>query len=433
MIEISIVMPVRNAGIYLKEALRSIFAQSFKNFELICVDDASDDGLTKGILQTFQRQSHNMRIITLKAPVGAGEARNIGFSNVKGEYTIFLDADDLFAVSLLEDLYQCIRRNNADVCVCGFEEFYLEAGKKCFCGKYIPDEFYISHKNRERWILDISVVPCNKLCRTHFLEEKNIQFQSLSSCNDVFFSCTVMMEAEKVCCVDQYALIFYRTKTETQISANRNPINLYEAIMLLKATEGKKADNEILLKQLGVLLLWGGIYELKRSHNETNNRVFYALMFRFFQDYPIDFRSTLFNECKEKLKHRPYESKWWLEDMDWENNVEFLLEQFRLTADNLKQELKGSQSIYLWGLGKRGNAFQCFCREENIELQSVADIKNVDIGKTTVYGNKIVHTTNVLKGNGVIAASNRSICEYLYHMNRKMRVLNLEDFYPGGN
>ena len=53
---ISIIMPVYNTGKYLGEALESIFSQSFLNFELICVDDSSNDELTKNILQTYQKQ-----------------------------------------------------------------------------------------------------------------------------------------------------------------------------------------------------------------------------------------------------------------------------------------------------------------------------------------------------------------------------------------
>ena len=55
-IKISIVMPVHNTGIYLEEALESVFAQSFREFEVICVDDASDDELTSDILSRFQKQ-----------------------------------------------------------------------------------------------------------------------------------------------------------------------------------------------------------------------------------------------------------------------------------------------------------------------------------------------------------------------------------------
>ena len=115
---ISIIMPVYNTGKYLGEALESIFSQSFLNFELICVDDSSNDELTKNILQTYQKQHENMQVIWLENNVGAGSARNIGFSKAKGEYTIFLDADDIFSKEFLEKMYQNIDVNHADVCRC---------------------------------------------------------------------------------------------------------------------------------------------------------------------------------------------------------------------------------------------------------------------------------------------------------------------------
>ena len=82
--KISIIAPVHNTGIYLEEALESIFVQSFQDFEVICVDDASSDRLTRAILQKYQSLHESMRVIWLRENVGAGEARNIGFAEAKG-------------------------------------------------------------------------------------------------------------------------------------------------------------------------------------------------------------------------------------------------------------------------------------------------------------------------------------------------------------
>lgn len=97
-IKISIIVPVHNTGVYLEESLESIFTQSFQEFEVICVDDASSDKLTREILHRYQCIYENMRVIWLEENIGAGEARNIGFDEAKGEYVIFLDADDVFGI-----------------------------------------------------------------------------------------------------------------------------------------------------------------------------------------------------------------------------------------------------------------------------------------------------------------------------------------------
>lgn len=420
-IKISIIMPVHNTGIYLKEALESVYAQSFHEFEIICVDDASSDKLTEDILQKYQLNHGNMRVVRLKDNVGAGEARNIGFMEAKGEYVIFLDADDIFAEELLEKMYQCICINNADVCVCGHEEFYIENGKRCVGAKWMPDKDKVETNNKEGWLLDISTAAWDKLCRRQFLKKYDICFQSLQSCNDVFFSCRTMINAAKRCCIEDVPLIFYRTKTTNQISANRNPVDLYKAMLMLNEVEERENRHGLLLQQwIGALLLRNGIWELENCHSDNLKKRYYELLREFFIKYPISFHNKVLDTCKEKLRDQPYEYKWLSNGMDF-------LDQLRLTAGKLKSRLNTEKQIFLWGLGYRGNLFQQFCKEQDIDLDGVADLKNFQVGERTVYGYKIVETEYVLKSDGLIIAANEEIFRYLCE--RREKILNLEEYY----
>lgn len=420
-IEVSVVMPVHNTGIYLEEALESLFAQTFQKFELICVDDFSDDKLTKDILRIFQRRNRNMQLVELENSVGAGEARNIGFSKAQGTYVIFLDADDIFAHDLLEKMYTCISINNADVCVCGYRYFYSENGKMCFGHKYIPDDYDLNCADRDEWLIRVPTAPWNKLCKVQFLKDNDICFQSLKSCNDIFFSCRVILNATKRCCIDDSPLVFYRVQTDTQISANRNPVDLYKAIMSLNEVEGRRVDRNLLLRWSGALLLRNGIMELEKSKNEINNQQFYKLLQRFFREHPIEFRNKILIVDKENVENLTYESNWIHRKMDF-------LGQLNVTGKLLERELIGKRFLFLWGLGLRGNAFQHFCREHNIDLQGVTDKKNDKIGSKTEYGNKILDTKDVLESKGWIIASNRKIYQEL--SGKHLKLLNLEEFCP---
>ena len=148
-IKISIIIPVYNTGVYLEEALDSIYAQSFREYEVICVDDSSEDLLTRKILNNYQRKYKNMHVIRQKINVGAGEARNIGFLRARGEYVIFLDADDVFKEIFLEEMYRCIRVNNADVCICGHEEFYIRDRIKYNWPIWNPDKENVNDDSSE--------------------------------------------------------------------------------------------------------------------------------------------------------------------------------------------------------------------------------------------------------------------------------------------
>lgn len=414
-------MPVYNTGVYLEEALKTIFSQKFQSFELICVDDFSDDYLTKSILQSYNNKNENMKVIWLERNTGAGKARNIGFAKAIGEYTIFLDADDLFAEDFLEKMYQSIVMNHADVCMCGYEEFYINNNKKYFKNSYMPDDYKVNFDNREDWLLDIPMSAWNKLCKTQFLKENKIFFQSLDSCNDVFFSCMVMINAKKRCFVNDKPLIFYRTNLKTQISSRRNPVNLYTAVMLMENVI-KNEDKNLVIQWLTSLLLGHGIIEMQNCCNELYNQQFYYKLKAFFREHIVYFQNIMFSIYMQNIKELSYEN--------WKrmgfNNID-LFNQLHFTAEVLIKRISGEKRIFLWGLGYRGNIFQKFCKEQQITLYGVTDIKNHDIGSITDYGNRIVRTEYVLQSDGLIIAANRTIYEYL--KKRNLRLLDLSEFY----
>ena len=100
---ISVIVPVYNVEKYLKESLRSIFRQSFNNFELICVDDGSTDSSGK-ILDELASENPVMQVFHTENH-GLSAARNYGLSYAKGEYIVFIDSDDSITPDYLEIFY----------------------------------------------------------------------------------------------------------------------------------------------------------------------------------------------------------------------------------------------------------------------------------------------------------------------------------------
>src|SRR3989344_8117032 len=90
---VSVVMPVYNAQLYLSLAVKSILAQTYKNFEFIIVDDASTDSTPK-ILNDFNKIDKRIILLKDKTNLGVTKSLNIGVSKAKGKYIIRMDADD---------------------------------------------------------------------------------------------------------------------------------------------------------------------------------------------------------------------------------------------------------------------------------------------------------------------------------------------------
>ncbi|KXT92198.1 glycosyltransferase family 2 protein [Streptococcus mitis] len=118
---ISIVIPIYNAEKYLEQCLNSIKNQTYKNFEVILVNDGSIDN-SESICKAFVESDTRFRYY-LKANGGVSSARNLGLDNVKGDFITFIDSDDWIAENHLELLINSIKKTNSDIVVSCYKEF----------------------------------------------------------------------------------------------------------------------------------------------------------------------------------------------------------------------------------------------------------------------------------------------------------------------
>ena len=118
---ISIVIPVYNAEKYLEQCLNSIKNQTYKNFEVILVNDGSDDN-SENICKSFSEEDARFKYFT-KSNGGASSARNFGLDNVTGDYITFIDADDWVDENHLEVLINNIKDNNSDMAISSIKKF----------------------------------------------------------------------------------------------------------------------------------------------------------------------------------------------------------------------------------------------------------------------------------------------------------------------
>ena len=113
---ISIIVPMYNTEKYIKQCLESVAAQTFKDYELIVVDDCSTDNSVSIVKNMSDQFEGRLQLIKLNKNNGTpGVPRNKALRNAKGKYIIFLDSDDLFIDTALEELYNIAEQTEADV------------------------------------------------------------------------------------------------------------------------------------------------------------------------------------------------------------------------------------------------------------------------------------------------------------------------------
>lgn len=211
---ISVIIPVYNAMPYLSECLNSLLNQSFSDFEILCVNDGSNDS-SKELLCEYSAKSEKIRVIEQENQ-GAGKARNVGLRYATGKYVIFLDADDFFECDLLKKVYLKAERTDSEIVIFDIFRFdnvtkELKTPKMSLNKKYIPEVEVFSRVDIPEHIFNISLgVAYNKLYQKKFLTDKKLQFQEIRNSNTVYFSFAALLCANRISVVNE-RLLYYRS------------------------------------------------------------------------------------------------------------------------------------------------------------------------------------------------------------------------------
>lgn len=125
---ISIIVPIYNVELYLRKCINSIRNQTYKNIEIILVDDGSPDNCGK-ICDEYKQKDNRIKVIHKKNG-GLSEARNYGIEISTGDYILFVDSDDYIANNMCQILLEKAQRYKADIVSCNLEEVYEDGTYK---------------------------------------------------------------------------------------------------------------------------------------------------------------------------------------------------------------------------------------------------------------------------------------------------------------
>ena len=181
---ISIIVPIYKVENYLRRCINSILNQSYKNIEIILVDDGSPDN--SGLICDMYAEKDSRIKVIHKKNEGLGMARNSGLNCASGKYVTFVDGDDYIESTHIEKMYRLIKKTGADTCIAGYTKVftdkkvkhvnicagkvYKENIKECIlprmCGADIHGEDYI----------EMSV--CMVLLSNQIIRQNKLQFVS---------------------------------------------------------------------------------------------------------------------------------------------------------------------------------------------------------------------------------------------------------------
>lgn len=247
---ISVIIPVYNVEKYLTECIDSVINQTYKNLEIILVDDGSTDSSGE-ICDRYETETDNIRVIH-QENAGLSEARNKGLEYATGEYITFIDSDDSVSEEMLETLFSAMTETGADVSSCNFtrDSALLNTGS----GKV---SFYDAKRAMIELFYDREIVASavGKIYKKSVL----VAFEPGRIYEDYLFSVNVFIRSNGVSFVDK-ALYFYRV----------NPNSITQVTFTDKNFDILHASNQVetIITQYNRQLL--RFAYIRRCHLSTN-------------------------------------------------------------------------------------------------------------------------------------------------------------------
>lgn len=217
--KISIILPVYNGEKYIENAIESVLAQTLTDFELIVINDGSTDS-TLSVINRFKDK--RIKIITQENQ-GPGASRNNALKIAKGDYIMFLDADDWFKTDAFETAYAEITKYDADL------TFFQMINYDDTTQKTYPNDWFELKQFDESFekrtfhpsetpgsIFDLSVGVCQKIYSHEFLKRINAKFPEGIFFEDMPFFYYVYLKAERISIIKEH--LYFRRKHDESIT-----------------------------------------------------------------------------------------------------------------------------------------------------------------------------------------------------------------------
>lgn len=199
--KVSIIIPIYNVAPYVKRCLSSVFEQSYKDIEVIIIDDCGSDNSMEIVAGTIKKYNYyNIKIIHHKYNKGLSAARNTGLSQASGEYVFFLDSDDVLPLNAIKDMAnELVTYGQVDFVIGEIETFGIRRNSyPLLSASYLKSNVDIFNDYMQaKW----NVMACNKLLNKNFLRENQLYFHEGIYHEDLDFSFKLAIKASSmVCC-----------------------------------------------------------------------------------------------------------------------------------------------------------------------------------------------------------------------------------------
>lgn len=380
--KISVIIPVYNNEKHIAKCLDSIFSQSLKQIEVICVDDGSTDG-SYAILSEYAKRYNNLLLFHQKN-AGSGCARNFGMQKATGEYIAFMDGDDFyFDDFVLEKLYDNACVNEVQVCggsACNFRQGIVttEGLRK---GNYFKEDSLINYSE-----YPVFYGFWRFIYKRELLTQNNIVFPNYKRCQDSPFFIKAMIASQKFYAIKD--CVYCYRKEHKEVHFTREKIVDYA-------------------KGMRDCLILSRKHNLASLHTEILNEIHGELSAMMYKEIADGCEDLIF--ILEEINQNITDDLLCKERLNCKNVYLLPPEQIPMYVSGVEERkqqfvnrLKNSCNVYVYGAGIIGRRVIRFLAEQNVDVKSVLvtskeqnpeyleNIKVLGIDEVEIKGNEIV-------------------------------------------
>lgn len=370
--EISVLVPVYNVERYLKQCLDSLLAQTFKNMEIICVDDGSTDRSGR-ILDEYAARDSRFRIIH-KENSGYGNSMNVALDYAQGRYIAILESDDFAEPDMLQKLYDIAGMQKTDV-VKG--TYYNYRNGKSVRSERLDDfpKGRLFNCHSFPGLLDLADTIWSCLYRRDFLLKHKIRFHETpgASYQDISFALQVWLQAERVWLMEDILLHYRR---DNPASSMNNPSKLF---CVFEEYQWAEERLEHILAVSPVLCQFFVAVKYRDCLNHyyrVGVKYQYALLVRLEQSFDVDrkrgwieekaFFPSVWKQLQEIEADRDDFFKRTSRPISDTRLVSCQFENSKIYAPAFLEGLKEYSQIYIYGAGQVGTRLAKALQEQGV-------------------------------------------------------------------
>lgn len=276
---ISVIVPIYNAKNFLPRCIESVLNQTFKNFELLLINDGSKDSSLDICNKYLEKFPDKIKVFNNKN-MGCSITRNFGIEKSQGKYLLFIDSDDWIEKDMLEEMYQKALIEDSDVVISGVIREDLVSNTTLIQNPTFKESSYF-------WLTENNLIPYiwNKLYKKSLILDNSILFPiNIRLSEDMVFNIKTLLEAKKITVLSKafYHYIIHGDNTVLNIEKRKDIFLALETIY--KYLLEKKLDNDIelfnKLRELSEIHIKSAFLKLLYSKDRKEFKKYFSMFLK---------------------------------------------------------------------------------------------------------------------------------------------------------